>query len=189
MIRPSSIQLTLIVALLVLSGFSSVSDRTKPETSSIDVATLAEHPESGTIENLEDLNGWFTENRGQIGKPETRYVYAGSRCSVGFIESGYLVTLTDEDNRTGMMRASFQGANPVIPEGRGKCAHASNYFLGDDPSLWKTDVPNYNEVVYEGLYEGIDVVFYTTGSGLKYDFVVSPGADPGMIAWRYEGAT
>lgn len=61
-----------------------------------------------------------------------------------------------------VVRIGFEGANPnprifgeEIQEGR------SNYFIGNDPSKWHTNVPNYSKVRYEGLYEGIDAVFYS----------------------------
>jgi len=133
------------------------------------------------------MTGWFTENKGQFGNREVKFVYPGSDCSIGFVESGYLITLTGEDNRTSVVNARFEGAKLVVPEGREERPHKSNYFYGNDPEQWRTDVPNYNNVIYKALYDGIDLLFYTTEEGLKYDFLVSPGADPEEICWSYEG--
>ena len=38
------------------------------------------------------------------------------------------------------------------------------------------------------MFDGIDVVYYGNQRRLQYDFVVSPGADPGRIAFHVEGA-
>ncbi|KPL02196.1 MAG: hypothetical protein AMJ73_09055, partial [candidate division Zixibacteria bacterium SM1_73] len=48
------------------------------------------------------------------------------------------------------VKAKFIGANPN-PEivGEGLMEHKCNYFIGNDPSKWRTDVPNYSAVVYK----------------------------------------
>ncbi len=58
----------------------------------------------------------------------------------------------------------------------------SNYFLGNDPGKWRTNVPTFAKAKYEGVYPGIDLVYYGKQRQLEYDFVVSPGADPRVIA-------
>ena len=63
-----------------------------------------------------------------------------------------------------------------------------NYFLGNDPSVWKTGIPTYERARFSRVYPGVDVVYYGNGSRLEYDFVVSPGADPGRIRLRFTGA-
>src|ERR1035437_1313921 len=40
---------------------------------------------------------------------------------------------------------------------------------------------------YEGVYPGIDLVWYGNQRKLEYDFVVAPGADPKQIQVAYEG--
>jgi hypothetical protein len=64
----------------------------------------------------------------------------------------------------------------------------SNYFVGNDPTKWRTGIPTYAQVDYQQVYRGIDVVYYGNQSHLEYDFVVAPGADPNQITLRFEGA-
>jgi len=64
----------------------------------------------------------------------------------------------------------------------------SNYFLSNDPSQWRTNVPNYRRVAEHSVYPGIDLVYYGTQSQLEYDFVVAPGADPRAIRLAVQGA-
>jgi hypothetical protein len=63
-----------------------------------------------------------------------------------------------------------------------------NYFTGRDPQRWRTGVPAYGKVKYESVYPGIDLVYHGDQGTLEYDFLVSPGADPGRIALAFEGA-
>ncbi|MFW9842622.1 MAG: SBBP repeat-containing protein [Candidatus Thorarchaeota archaeon] len=90
---------------------------------------------------------------------------------------------------TMMIKASFVGANsnPVmIGEELMDCE--SNYFIGNDPDKWFTNVPNYLAVVYKDIYAGIDLKYYGNGLQMEYDFIVSPGADLAQIQIQYEGA-
>src|SRR5438045_4244583 len=65
----------------------------------------------------------------------------------------------------------------------------SNYFIGNNPKLWRTNVSQYARVKYEGIYPGVDVVYYGNQQQLEYDFVISPGANPRSIRLTYEGAS
>ncbi len=64
----------------------------------------------------------------------------------------------------------------------------SHYFVGSDPSAWRRDIPSYARVRYREVYPGIDVEYYGNQGQLEYDFVVKPGADPGLIRLRFAGA-
>ena len=63
-----------------------------------------------------------------------------------------------------------------------------DYFLGKDPSNWRTNIPSYARVKYADVYPGVDLVFYGNQRRLEYDFIVAPGADPKAIALNVEGA-
>ena len=87
------------------------------------------------------------------------------------------------------IKASFVGANPdALIKGIHAMEYKCNYFIGNDPNEWHTDVPNYQAIVYEDIHNGIDLKYYGNGKQMEYDFIVSPGADPAQIAIQYEGA-
>jgi uncharacterized repeat protein (TIGR01451 family) len=64
----------------------------------------------------------------------------------------------------------------------------SNYFVGNDPSRWHRDVPQFARVRYASIYPGIDVVFYGNQRQMEYDFQVAPGADPAQAQLQFDGA-
>lgn len=64
----------------------------------------------------------------------------------------------------------------------------SNYFIGNDPQKWHTNVPNYAKVKYEAVYPGVDLIYYGSQGQLEYDLVLAPGSDPGLIAFDVEAA-
>ncbi|MDX2031767.1 MAG: SBBP repeat-containing protein [Blastocatellia bacterium] len=64
----------------------------------------------------------------------------------------------------------------------------SNYFIGNDPRAWRTDVPTYARVQYRDVYPGVNLAYYGNQQQLEYDFIVAPHADPSRIRWTVEGA-
>ncbi|MGH9690431.1 MAG: beta strand repeat-containing protein [Candidatus Acidiferrales bacterium] len=91
--------------------------------------------------------------------------------------------------KTSVVRMQFAGANPAAEiTGLNKLARKTDYFTGNNPKDWRTDVPSYSRVEYRGIYPGVDAVFYGNQSRLEYDFVVAPGANPRAIALNVEGA-
>jgi PKD repeat protein len=71
----------------------------------------------------------------------------------------------------------------------GETPERRNYFLGDDRGQWASNVPSYEQILYRNLYPGIDLKLFAHNGTAKYEFIVSPGADPGQIRLVYEGMT
>ncbi|HLY61685.1 MAG TPA: SBBP repeat-containing protein [Terriglobia bacterium] len=84
-----------------------------------------------------------------------------------------------------VLKMKLAGANPhATLTGLDELQGKSNYLIGSDPNNWRTRVAQYAKVKYENIYSGVDLVYYgnpSAGGKLEYDFVVAPGADPGLI--------
>src|SRR2546425_25092 len=78
-------------------------------------------------------------------------------------------------------------ASPRV-EGLEESPGKANYFIGNDPKMWRTNVPMYAKVKVQGVYPGVDLAYYGNQRKLEYDFIVAPGADPGSITMVVEGA-
>jgi hypothetical protein len=63
-----------------------------------------------------------------------------------------------------------------------------NYYPGNDPAHWASNVKSFRAVTYKNLYEKTDMTIYENDSRLKYDFVLHPGADISNIQIKIEGA-
>lgn len=101
--------------------------------------------------------------------------------------------LWNESGRTrniALLRLRFEDANPT-PAVRGaeRLPGIVNYFIGNDPTKWHTNLPTYAGIVYRELYPGIDLHYDGAEGLLKGTYTVAPGADPECIRWRYDGAT
>src|SRR5713226_7776404 len=88
-----------------------------------------------------------------------------------------------------VLRMKLLGANPrPVVAGREELPGKSNYFIGNDPKKWRTNVPQYARVDYQEIYPGVSLAYYGNQGQLEYDFVVSPGGDPRRIRLGIEGA-
>ncbi len=87
-----------------------------------------------------------------------------------------------KSHSSSVLRMRLVGANSAAKvAGLDEQAGKSNYFIGNDPRQWRTNVPNYSKVKYRDAYPGVDLVYYGNQRQLEYDFVVAPGADPRAI--------
>jgi Beta-propeller repeat len=85
------------------------------------------------------------------------------------------------------------GAGDVRPAASHRLPGVMNDLRGRDPRRWRTHVPTYEAVLYRGLYRGVDARLAPAaagaGLGAMATYRLAPGADPGVIRWRYAGAT
>ncbi|MFN5069675.1 MAG: PKD domain-containing protein [Bacteroidota bacterium] len=85
-------------------------------------------------------------------------------------------------------KAIFEGAqHPSQIDVFDKSETYYNYFIGNDPAKWASDVHGFGEIYYHDIYPGIDIRFYFANGLMKYDFIVGPGADAGKIKISYSG--
>jgi len=143
---------------------------------------ITDHNESNVFEQT---NGWFTENKGQFEDSEIYFIYSDTVYTFGFVESGYLMKFETESGEVDLVKVSFEGSRAVIPKGLEVLPHKSNYFFGNDPGGWRTNLANYGRIIYEDLYEHIDLVFYSSEKGLKYDLIVNPDGNPEDVKLSY----
>ena len=87
------------------------------------------------------------------------------------------------------VEVQFEGANEAIRlEEQHANAAQFNYFLGNDPAHWASNVPSFGEIIYHDLYPGVDLKLYAFRQTLKYEFIAQPQADVAKIRLRYEGS-
>src|SRR5260370_6452101 len=100
-----------------------------------------------------------------------------------------VLALGNHSGSSASLRLKMVGAN-AIPSFTGleELPGKTNYFLGNSPAHWRTDVSNYRKVSERAVYNGVDVIYYGNQRQLEYDFVVAPGADPRVIQIAFQGA-
>jgi Cep192 domain 4/Beta-propeller repeat len=148
----------------------------------------------------------FEQNSGQTD-PRVRFLAHGS---------GYTLFLTDQEATLRLDLVEKVGTNPLerptVPDSSKKTRSVtvrfalaqsnphpkvhgldmqpghSNYFVGNNPAKWHRNVPQFAQVKYDGVYPGVDLVYYGNQGRLESDYIVAPGADAQQIAIRVDGA-
>lgn len=99
-------------------------------------------------------------------------------------------TSLSRQNKQHVIHFNFLNSNEVhIADKKGKSTVYYNYFLGNDPSKWASDVHSYSEAVLGNLYDGIDLKLIEQELNLKYEFIVQPNIDPAQIKLQVAGAS
>ncbi len=186
------------------SNPEGLNPQTKPE-----VIQAGESQKAKVAKEFGHLPLYFIENRGQVDKRVKFYSQRGGQTS-WFTKEGVVVSLSQPQGKpkqTGMkkrpgpaarsktpaFKTTTVGLHPVGLRKGVKIAalepqeHKVNYFIGNDPKKWRTNIPTYKAVAYQEAYKGIDLKFYGDGRQLEYDIVVKPGADPDRVKFKYAG--
>jgi hypothetical protein len=133
----------------------------------------------------------FEPNRGQA-PAQVKWLARGPGYQLFFTGEGVMMM---DDNahhpasaKYGAVRMRLTGSRPWNSmTGLEPTGGTSNYFHGKDAKDSHTNIPNYARLSVVGVYSGIDLVFYSNGGDLEYDFVIAPGADPKEIGLAFEG--
>jgi Beta-propeller repeat len=133
----------------------------------------------------------FVANYGQAHK-DVKFISRGSGYSLLLAPTTFTLAVADSDKESrasgSVIQATLLDGNAAAKlTGLERLITKTNYFIGSDPRKWKTNLPNYAKVKYSRVYPGVDLVFYGNQNLLEYDFTVSPGADPAVIALAFEG--
>lgn len=175
--------------LAVLIVFSVTGVRFQAPSLAAPVTGSALDPSGGlkVLEAYGKLPLSFEANRGQTdGK--TKFLSRGSGYTLFLTPREAVLSLSRPDAHA-VLRVQLLGANPdpqVV--GLDELPGKVNYFIGNDPRNWRTGIPTYTRVRHQGVYPGVDLVYYGNRGHLEYDLVVAPGADPKAIRLRFEGA-
>src|ERR1700758_2103016 len=146
----------------------------------------------------------FEENHGQFSG-ETRFISRGPGYSASLTAGGMVLGLkptaiaephvTNKPIAKGARRQQttlkfnlLGAAREPLVVGESQLPGRVNYFFGNDPRRWRTNVPIYARVRYKGIYPGIDLVYYGNSQDLEYDFEIAAGADPNLIRFEIRGA-
>ena len=163
-------------------------------------ATFAHNPDTVLEKNIS-----FIENKGQW-EEEVLFKLAYQNSTLFFERNGVTHVLIDpkglEEIQSSKFtrkpisttlnahayRLSFRNALPS-PQINGihKKSYYHNYYLGNDPTRWKSEVPLYQSIEYQELYQGISLHYFEQDHLLKYEFEIAPHANPKQIKMVYEG--
>jgi len=139
--------------------------------------------EKQTTISLNNLS-YFIENKGQVNDNEVRFFHSSG--SMYFYDSK-IIMINDKNGEQIRIHITYPQSNFVKPIGTYDNVHKSNYIHGNNSGYWYTNISNFNQITYNNIYENIDLTFYYSENGVKYDWIIHAGANPDVITEKYDG--
>jgi len=132
----------------------------------------------------------FVENRGQWPEP-LRLVGDLKGARIRAETAGLALQLPPHGGQgsEALVRLEFVDCNDDAEiRGEALLPGTHSFFIGNEPSKWRSGARRFARVRYEGLYPGIDLVLRESGGALEYDLIVAAGADLTRFRVRCCGA-
>jgi len=123
----------------------------------------------------------FVENTGQMND-EVEY-YADTFYGTVYVNNNSIIhSIQGENNTTMVIKEQFLDENGNIitfkTKGLEKGTAKVDYYIGSDPSQWKTSITTWNTISLGEIYPGITVILRANGNNIEKIFLVNPGATP-----------
>ena len=178
-----------MMLLIPLHAVASPKDSTKDSSKSHRAAAL-----NGFRSKIARLQMPFIANEGQISAKQVKY-YAKTFAGTLYVtEQGELVYAlphrsADKKNSAGWgLKEYLVGDVNIALQALDRSKTKFNYYIGNDPAKWKTNIATYNELSLGEVYAGIDLRLRAYGSNVEKIFTLSPGKTPEVIKLKMEGA-
>jgi hypothetical protein len=147
------------------------------------VSTIAAAPAPSSTYGKLPLS--FEQNMGQA-PGRVRFLSRGKGYEVFLAPAEAVVETAAEQ----VVRATVVGGNRAAEmTALDPLPGRSNYFVGNDPQRWRTNIPTYERVKSSNVYPGIDLIYYGHNGQLEFDFVIAPHADANRIELAFSGIT
>jgi hypothetical protein len=130
----------------------------------------------------------FVSNEGQT-EEAVRYYAQGAGYGFFFSQKGATLSFAEGKGRGHALALDFLGANPnAMLTAKKRLPGEVNYLVGDAPAKWQQGLPTHAEILYGGLWPGIDMAVRGEGGKLKYEFHLKPGSSVEDVRLAYRGA-
>src|SRR5215217_907084 len=190
--------LVVAVAVVALAAFAALipaseapnaqQQRSSAGSTANQPAAAPQMSEQEAQDAYEKLPLSFVPNEGQTDQA-VRYYAQGAGYGFFFTHEGATLSLANAQGRGHALGLEFQGANShATLQARGRLPGEVNYLVGDDPANWQQGLPTHAELLYGGLWPGIDMAVRGEGGKLKYEFHLKPGSSVDDVRLAYRGA-
>jgi gliding motility-associated-like protein len=148
---------------------------------------------------------WFTENKGQwdadilfeskfyggnafLKSNEITYLFYPKEGLKELYHKKHLDSNFDTSLTYHAVKMKFLNANPqpIISKIDSNLFY-ENYFIGKDQKHWASYVKSYKQIIYNQLYNHIDLKTLSSKNNFRYDFILHPGANINDVDILWEG--
>ncbi len=180
MVRKAFVVLSFIGGLLSLGWLAS---QTKPGHSH----SFSVPSKEIVSAKLADLDRGWVKNEGQWDE-ETLFSAPGYFGTTWIAKDGQLVHLAVKGKESWAISERWVGGKVQTITPEEELPTKVSYFVGNDPSKHKTNLPTYRYVSLGEVWSGIEVQLKATQKTVEKLFYVKPGADPSKIVVEVGGA-
>ncbi len=169
----------LFIFLLFILSFSSilVGQNSTPQHPNQEAEKVIEYKGAGFIPNI-----FFEQNKGQLDK-DVHFRAVQGASSFYFGADGVQVDSKSQGKYDWNIK--FMNTTMSSPT----ATHTNSTVVNDYSKPQKFEhIPNYKDILYSGIYEGIDLKYYENKDHLlEYDYIVHPNSDVNNIRFALHG--
>jgi hypothetical protein len=187
---PKKVFLTLVLVASLLSLIwlaSSQSTASKNLTKANPSPTSPVPSKEAVSVKLADLERGWVKNEGQWDE-EALFSAPGYFGTTWITKDGQLVHTAVKGKDSWVISERWVGGKVQTITPEEELPTKVSYFVGNDPSKHKTNLPTYRYVSLGEVWSGVEVKLKATQKTVEKLFYVKPGADPSKIVVEVDGA-
>ncbi|MFZ8862551.1 MAG: hypothetical protein ACO2PP_18890 [Thermocrinis sp.] len=187
---PKKVFLTLVLIASLLSLVwlaSSQSTASKNLTKANPSPTSSMPSKEAVSVKLADLERGWVKNEGQWDE-RALFSAPGYFGTTWITKDGQLVHTAVKGKESWVISERWVGGKVQTIKGEEELPTKVSFFVGNDPSKHKTNLPTYRYVSLGEVWSGIEVKLKATQKTVEKLFYVKPGADPSKIVVEVGGA-
>jgi hypothetical protein len=157
----------------------------------LNVCIAAESMDNGSKSLLDTCPLYFIKNEGQINE-DVNYYVLGKNKNLYFDVTGLKIICRkriNEIQQKWIINIEYYNANKKYElKGVNKIKSVFNLFKFNK-NKWFNDIKAYNKLIYNNIWNNVDLVYSGSQNEIKYKFIVRPSADIKNISLKVDGST
>lgn len=175
----------MLAALLLTPAFAASSRLSYPDNKTQRPIDSVKQKE---IESrLPSLQLPFIKNEAQAGNAKVKY-YAPTWAGTVFVTDNEILYALKSRDRSLVLKEKLLNTNSTKAEGVQETPTRVNYFIGNNKSTWRHNLPTYKQVNLGEAYPHVQVKLAAQDKHIEKLFIVEPGGRPQDIRLQIKGA-
>ncbi len=180
--------LMLFVSLFLLAWFAGNQSTALRSLTKAEPSTTPSVPSKETVSaKLANLERGWVKNEGQWDE-RALFSAPGYFGTTWITKDGQLLHVAVKGKESWVISERWVGGKVQAITPEEELPTKVSYFIGNDPSKHKTNLPTYRYVSLGEVWSGIEVKLKATQKTVEKLFYVKPGADPSKIVVEVDGA-
>ena len=174
-----------LLALVLVGGLFSLLWLTRSQSRSSPASSMPS--KEAVSAKLATLDRGWVKNEGQWDK-RALFSAPGYFGTTWITKDGQLVHVAIKGKESWVISERWVGGKVQAITPEEELPTKVSYFIGNDPSKHKTNLPTYRYVSLGEVWSGVEVKLKATQKTVEKLFYIKPGADPSKIVVEVDGA-